>query len=151
MAASFGGPRIGFGAIWMRLRVSRLMSPTPFRSLIFGVATAVTFQCTGVTRLALSSSGRDNTEGETQAAPTARPASPAIAPTIVEHTRFRAHPATVTHVHYSPDGQRLVTSSQDGTARVWTPSGRLLAELKGHERPLFNANFSPDGQHIITA
>lgn len=29
------------------------------------------------------------------------------------------HKGSVTSAHFSPDGQRVVTSSRDGTARVW--------------------------------
>ncbi|MDF5720678.1 MAG: hypothetical protein PUP91_09365 [Rhizonema sp. PD37] len=70
---------------------------------------------------------------------------------LIEKDHFNAHPVTVNRIHFSPNGQRLVTASQDGTARLWTSSGQMLAEFKGHNRPVFNASFSPDGQNIITA
>ena len=60
-----------------------------------------------------------------------------------------------TSVHsaaFSPDGSRIVTASDDKTARVWTAaSGTLLAELKGHTDVVASAAFSPDGSRIVTA
>ncbi|MDF5726489.1 MAG: hypothetical protein PUP92_00240 [Rhizonema sp. PD38] len=70
---------------------------------------------------------------------------------LIEKEHFKAHPVTVNRIHFSPNGQRLVSASQDGTARLWTSSGQMLAEFKGHNRPVFNASFSPDEQKIITA
>ena len=50
------------------------------------------------------------------------------------------HTGAVTSVSFSPDGTRIVTGSDDGTAKVWDArTGTLLLELKGtraavHER-----------------
>ena len=52
----------------------------------------------------------------------------------------------------SPDGQRIVTASWDGRARVWNASsGQLLATLQGHTGYVASAVFSPDGQRIVIA
>lgn len=52
---------------------------------------------------------------------------------------------------YSPDGKRIITASQDGTARVWeAESGRELLELRGHTNEVTSATFSPDGQRVLT-
>ena len=53
---------------------------------------------------------------------------------------------------FSPDGQRIVTASQDKTARVWdATTGKPIGEpLKVHDNFLFSAAFSPDGQRIVT-
>jgi hypothetical protein len=46
----------------------------------------------------------------------------------------RGHGAPVLDARFSPDGQRLVTASDDKTPRVWdAQSGKLLATLLGHE------------------
>ena len=38
------------------------------------------------------------------------------------------------HATFSPDGQRVVTASEDYTARLWdVASGEALAVFKGHE------------------
>ena len=53
---------------------------------------------------------------------------------------------------FSPDGARIVTASDDETARVWeAASGQQVAELKGHGGSVKSAAFSADGARIITA
>jgi WD40 repeat protein len=52
---------------------------------------------------------------------------------------------------FSPDGQRILTASEDETARVWDLSGQQLAILRGHEDQVISAIFSPpDGRLILT-
>ena len=52
---------------------------------------------------------------------------------------------------YSPDGRRIVTASDDGTARVWdAESGQQMMELK-HMFGVNSAAYSPDGRWIVTA
>ncbi|KAI4577556.1 hypothetical protein MJT46_003391 [Ovis ammon polii x Ovis aries] len=48
---------------------------------------------------------------------------------------------------FSPDGQRLLTASEDGCVYGWeTQSGRLLWRLRGHKGPVRFCRFSPDGR-----
>jgi WD40 repeat protein/class 3 adenylate cyclase len=62
------------------------------------------------------------------------------------------HDDAVTDGTFSPDGQRVVTSSFDHTARIWNVSdGKELAVLKGHIGTLKSAVFSPDGKQVLTA
>ncbi|RAN97438.1 putative cytosolic iron-sulfur protein assembly protein CIAO1 like protein [Micromonospora saelicesensis] len=54
------------------------------------------------------------------------------------------HPAPVTAVHFSPDGRAVVTSSNDGTARLWPLPGPVLATPGVVSATLF----SPDGRTL---
>ena len=52
---------------------------------------------------------------------------------------------------FSPDGARVVTASQDGTARIWdAASGREIAVLRDGGL-VKSAAFSPDGSRVLTA
>ncbi|MBK7454123.1 MAG: hypothetical protein IPJ46_10535 [Anaerolineales bacterium] len=49
-----------------------------------------------------------------------------------------------------PDGERLLTVSDDKTARIWNAStGEELLTL-GHSDWVWNAAFSPNGQRVAT-
>jgi phospholipase C len=62
------------------------------------------------------------------------------------------HGGYVWQAAFSSDGQRIVTASQDATAKVWdAASGKTLVTLAGHKGPVTQAAFSPDGQSIATA
>ena len=65
---------------------------------------------------------------------------------------LQGHAGAVYRVEYDQEGKRLVTASEDGTARIWdAASGRELWVLRGHEGPVNAAVFSPDGQFVATA
>ena len=57
----------------------------------------------------------------------------------------------LTSISLSRDGQKFVTTSSDGNARLWDLEGGEPAVLRGHEGAVLNASFSPDGQLIATA
>lgn len=53
---------------------------------------------------------------------------------------------------FSPDGRRLVSTSLEGTARLWDGfSGRQLIPPLDHLWPVHRATFSPDGARLVTA
>ena len=51
----------------------------------------------------------------------------------------------------APDGAWLVTSSLDGTARIWAPDGTARATLTGHTDALEAVAIAPDGTWLATA
>ncbi|HMC48957.1 MAG TPA: hypothetical protein VKJ77_26825, partial [Caballeronia sp.] len=62
------------------------------------------------------------------------------------------HGDIVASAAYSPDGTRIVTASNDKTARIWDArTGAKLAVLSGHGDLLESAAYSPDGTRIVTA
>ncbi len=73
------------------------------------------------------------------------------------HDRRRARHAVGptdwgTGAAFSPDGARVVTGSDDNTARLWdAKTGAALATLAGHTELVKSAAFSPDGTRVVTA
>jgi len=64
---------------------------------------------------------------------------------------LRGHESQVTSAQYSHDGKRIVTASDDGTARVWDAnSGKELDVLRGHVTSVSSAEFSHDDSKILT-
>ena len=62
------------------------------------------------------------------------------------------HTGAVNSAAFSPDGTRIVTASNDKTARLWdAKTGAALATLSGHTDTVWSAAFSPDGTRIVTA
>ncbi len=54
------------------------------------------------------------------------------------------HPDWVQWVAFSPDGQQVVTASDDHDARICdVPTGRIIAHLKGHTAAVSRAFFNP--------
>jgi WD40 repeat protein len=65
--------------------------------------------------------------------------------------RFKGHSKALSEADFSPNGEYVVTASQDNSARIWDArTGRSRAELKGHTGPVFSAAFSPDSKFILT-
>jgi hypothetical protein len=65
---------------------------------------------------------------------------------------LREHTAAVTSVAFGPDGQLLLTTSRDGTARVRDmSSGKQRAVLQGGIEGIAAGVFSPEGRLVATA
>jgi WD40 repeat protein len=60
------------------------------------------------------------------------------------------HTQQVRDVGYSPDGQWLVTASEDRTARIWRAANGKSAAVLPHEREVVFALFSPGGRWVVT-
>src|SRR6266511_3388091 len=68
------------------------------------------------------------------------------------HRLLNGHSAAVKSAGFSGDGKRVVTASDDNTARIWNAeSGKEIAILQGHEGPVPSAAFSGDGKRVVTA
>jgi WD40 repeat protein len=61
------------------------------------------------------------------------------------------HSDAVRSVRFSQGGDRLVTASLDGTARVWDPSGREIAVLSEHRNRVYFADFGVADRFLLTA
>jgi WD40 repeat protein/tRNA A-37 threonylcarbamoyl transferase component Bud32 len=62
------------------------------------------------------------------------------------------HDGYAASLQFSPDGNRLVTSSSGGSARVWdSHTGQLLVGPLKHDYFMSSARFSPNGGLLVTA
>jgi hypothetical protein len=65
---------------------------------------------------------------------------------------LKGHTRRIFTAAFSPDGTRILTASDDGTARVWDPeSGAEILTFKGHAERITSATFTPDGKRVLTA
>lgn len=61
------------------------------------------------------------------------------------------HNGSINTIAYSPDGKKILTASQDATAKIWqAENGKLLATLLLHQDSLTSASFSSNNKYIIT-
>jgi energy-coupling factor transporter ATP-binding protein EcfA2 len=83
----------------------------------------------------------------------ASPAGAALA-TAVSQANWRfalGHDGGVHSAAFNRDGSRIVTASNDKTARIWdAATATEIAVLRGHDGDVFSAAFSPDGSRIVT-
>ena len=64
---------------------------------------------------------------------------------------LRGHTKRVTGAEYSPDGKYVLTTSDDGTARLWDASTKnTVQELRAEQGVITYSTFSPDGKLIVT-
>jgi WD40 repeat protein/serine/threonine protein kinase len=64
---------------------------------------------------------------------------------------FAGHKQRVRSVQFSPDGQWLLSASDDGDARIWSVAeGTAVAALSHDGSAVLFASFAPGGQRIIT-
>ncbi len=63
----------------------------------------------------------------------------------------QGHSASINSTAFSPDGDRILTGSNDQTARVWDAhTGKCLLILQGHSASINSTSYSPDGLRILT-
>lgn len=71
---------------------------------------------------------------------------------LLDEAVFHGHVGAVACVAYSPDGLRIVSGSDDLTARVW--DAQTVAELSillGHKEDVTCVAYSPDGRRVASA
>jgi WD40 repeat protein len=75
--------------------------------------------------------------------------------TVHDRTIFYAanlpHGGEVTAAAFAPSGDRLLTASTDGTARLWDLTGKLRRTFISGSEPMALAVYSPRGTMILTA
>ncbi|NEP09679.1 MAG: TIR domain-containing protein [Symploca sp. SIO2C1] len=69
---------------------------------------------------------------------------------VQQINRLQGHDNVVVSISFSPDGQYLATTSEDGTARLWDLQGNQKALFQGHQGTVLGVSFSPDGQYLAT-
>jgi len=71
------------------------------------------------------------------------------------YSTARGRPAICASVNvcaFSPDGTKILTASDDQTAKIFeVDTGECLVVLVGHEQLVRSATFSPDGIYVLTA
>jgi len=65
--------------------------------------------------------------------------------------KILGHTGSVLGAVFAPDGSGILTFSADETARLWEPTGNLLAILRGHSDIVTSGTFAPDGDRVLTA
>jgi len=67
-------------------------------------------------------------------------------------TALLQHPDEVRQALFLPGDQRIVTSCKDGSARIWTRDGALVAEIKAHhDAACGGCGFDAKGEQLFTA
>ena len=75
-------------------------------------------------------------------------------PRTIQHPQltYMKHTGAVFGAWWSPNGARLVSTSQDMTAQVWDAStGARSLDLMGYSSGVTWADWSPDGARIVTS
>ena len=80
----------------------------------------------------------------------------ATAKTASNKRKYTGHATRIRSARFSKDGTKIVTASDDKTARVWNINDGMQALQKlggseGHEWAVLCAVFSDDGQRVITS
>ena len=63
----------------------------------------------------------------------------------------KTHGDNVGHIAFSPDGQLVVSASQDNTAQIWNAEDGAWNCVLRHDRWVNWSQFSPDGRRVLTA
>jgi len=64
---------------------------------------------------------------------------------------LEGHEKDISSATFSPNGELIITSSFDDTARIWNAKTGEQNTLLEHGQNVNYAEFSPDGQRVVTA
>jgi transducin (beta)-like 1 len=75
---------------------------------------------------------------------------------VLPHTRREGYNEAltnkdVTSLDWNSSGTQLATGSYDGYARIWSTTGNLVSDLKGHNGPIFALKWNRNGKYILSA
>jgi len=62
---------------------------------------------------------------------------------------FDQHTTMITQLYFSNDGENILSSSNDNTAKLWTIDGRLVCDLDIENQVINIAKFDADNQNIM--
>ena len=70
----------------------------------------------------------------------------------LEFKRLAGHTGTVQSICFHPNGESLVSGSDDRSIRIWEiPTGNQLAELRHHKKTISSIRLSSNGELIISS
>lgn len=81
--------------------------------------------------------------------PTEPTGSPVSSTVVCKHSSGQRR-SDVTAVEWNRDGSLLASGSEDGIARIWTPSGDLHLVLSMHQRTIFCVKWNNTGSMLLT-
>ena len=111
-----------------------------------GVAAARVYRCTADLASCTALSGLVSVEQTTELLPVSQQ------PIARSLYLSEGHWSNINSATFSPDDSRILTASNDGSAKVWdTTTGICLLTLEEHVAEVMSATFSNDGSKIVTA
>ncbi|WP_422384404.1 alpha/beta hydrolase [Roseibium album] len=70
---------------------------------------------------------------------------------LLNPIELEGHNSPVRTAEFGPEGNKIVTGSEDGIVRIWDAGGAELHVLTGHEGKINHASFHPSGKSVVSA